>query len=70
MNFDAIWISPIVEQLPQTTGWGEAYTGYWAQDLYALNDNFGSADDLKSLVKAMHDRGMYLMLDIVVNHMG
>jgi alpha-amylase len=70
MNFDAIWISPIVEQLPQTTGWGEAYTGYWAQNLYALNDNFGSANDLKSLVKAVHDRGMYLMLDIVVNHMG
>ncbi|SMY22593.1 unnamed protein product [Zymoseptoria tritici ST99CH_1A5] len=70
MNFDAIWISPIVAQLPQTTGWGEAYTGYWAQDLYALNDNFGTSDDLKSLIKAMHNRGMYLMLDIVVNHMG
>jgi alpha-amylase len=70
MNFDAIWISPIVAQLPQKTGWGEAYAGYWAQDLYALNDNFGTADDLKSLVTAMHDRGMYLMLDIVVNHMG
>lgn len=26
MNFDAIWISPVVKQLPQRTGDGEAYT--------------------------------------------
>lgn len=39
MNFDAIWISPVVAQLPQTTSDGEAYTAYWAQDLYALNSN-------------------------------
>lgn len=70
MNFDAIWISPIVAQLPQSTGDGQAYTGYWAQDLYALNNNFGTADDLKSLIEATHARGMYIMLDVVVNHMG
>jgi len=29
MNFDAIWISPVVAQLPQQTGDGEAYTAYW-----------------------------------------
>ncbi|EME84740.1 glycoside hydrolase family 13 protein [Pseudocercospora fijiensis CIRAD86] len=70
MNFDAIWISPVVAQLPQRTGDGEAYTGYWAQNLYSLNANFGSAEDLRALSDALHDRGMYLMLDIVVNHMG
>lgn len=70
MNFDAIWISPIVAQLPQSTGDGQAYTGYWAQNLYGLNSNFGTADDLKNLIEAIHARGMYIMLDIVVNHMG
>ncbi|KXT01375.1 hypothetical protein AC578_6634 [Pseudocercospora eumusae] len=70
MNFDAIWISPVVAQLPQRTADGEAYTGYWAQNLYSLNANFGSAEDLRALSDALHDRGMYLMLDIVVNHMG
>lgn len=30
--------------------------GYWAQDLYAVNENYGSSDDLKSLVNAAHDK--------------
>ncbi|KAF2765530.1 putative alpha-amylase, partial [Teratosphaeria nubilosa] len=70
MNFDAIWISPAVANLPQQTGDGEAYTGYWQQDLYALNPHFGTAEELNELVEDLHARGMYLMLDIVVNHMG
>lgn len=70
MNFDAIWISPVVQQLTQSTIDGEAYTAYWAQDLYALEPNFGTEDELKELVRAVHDRGMYIMLDVVVNHMG
>lgn len=36
---------------------------------YDVNSHFGTADDLKSLAKALHDRGMYLMLDVVANHM-
>ncbi|KAK3069317.1 hypothetical protein LTR53_012438, partial [Teratosphaeriaceae sp. CCFEE 6253] len=89
MNFDAIWISPVVAQLPQMTGDGMAYTAYWQQvslsfgscpvyadpythlleDLYALNPNFGTADDLRQLISDIHARGMLVMLDIVVNHM-
>ncbi|KKY18231.1 hypothetical protein UCDDS831_g06022 [Diplodia seriata] len=70
MGFSAIWISPIVENLPEDTGYGEAYHGYWQQDLYSLNTNFGSADDLRNLAAELHDRDMYLMVDIVVNHNG
>ena len=70
MNFDAIWISPVVAQLPQRTGDGEAYTAYWQQDLYSLNPKFGTNEDLKDLISAVHERGMLLMLDIVVNHFG
>jgi alpha-amylase len=34
-----------------------------------LNPHFGSADDLHALSDAVHKRGMYLMFDVVVNHM-
>ncbi|GLA12913.1 hypothetical protein AnigIFM62618_009428 [Aspergillus niger] len=70
MGFTAIWISPITEQLPQDTADGEAYHGYWQQKIYDVNSNFGTADDLKSLSDALHARGMYLMVDVVPNHMG
>ena len=46
------------------------YHGYWAKNIYNLNTNYGSVDDFKSLVTAAHKKGMYIMVDIVVNHMG
>jgi alpha-amylase len=36
---------------------------------YHLNSNFGTANDLKDLASALHNRGMYLMVDVVANHM-
>ncbi|KAI0945835.1 hypothetical protein AcV7_009966 [Taiwanofungus camphoratus] len=69
MGFDAIWISPIVANVEATTAEGQAYHGYWTQDQNALNSHFGSADDLKALASALHSRNMYLMIDVVVNHM-
>ncbi|KAJ4474354.1 glycoside hydrolase superfamily [Lentinula aciculospora] len=69
MGFDAIWISPVVENVEGTTVGGDAYHGYWAQNINSLNANFGSDDDLKNLSSALHERGMYLMVDVVVNHL-
>lgn len=42
---------------------------YWPEDINSLNSHFGSADDLKALSSALHERGMYLMVDVVVNHL-
>nr|AGU13047.1 alpha-amylase [Moneuplotes crassus] len=62
MGFDAIWISPIPEN------YLEDYHGYGALDWYNVNPRFGGADDLKSLINAMHERDMWMMLDVVANH--
>ncbi|KAG4433656.1 hypothetical protein IFR05_010859 [Cadophora sp. M221] len=70
MGFTAIWISPIVKNLEGNSADGESYHGYWAQDIYSLNSHFGTETDLLDLSAALHDRGMYLMVDIVTNHMG
>ncbi|KAL0633036.1 hypothetical protein Q9L58_008099 [Maublancomyces gigas] len=68
MGFTAIWISPIVQNIAGTPSSGEAYHGYWAQDLYRLNPHFGSSSSLKALSAALHARNMYLMLDVAPNH--
>lgn len=52
-----IWISPIVKQIQDVSN-GAPYHGYWAQDIYSLNDHFGTAQDLKDLSSALHSRGM------------
>ena len=64
MGFDAIWISPVVDN---TDG---GYHGYWAKDLFEINSHFGTAAELRALVTALHKRGMWIMLDVVGNHMG
>jgi alpha-amylase len=62
MGFDAIWISPVVDNL------GNGYHGYWAKNWEKRNDHFGSDDDLKSLINAAHAKGIYVMVDVVANH--
>lgn len=64
LGADAIWISPVTQNVPG------AYHGYSQTNLYEVNENFGTAQDLKDLAAALHDRGMYLMVDVVINHFG
>lgn len=46
------------------------YHGYWQTNIYEVNPNFGTADDLKRLVEECHKRGIWVMLDVVGNHVG
>lgn len=66
-----IWISPVVDNLQDPTGQdGDSYHGYWAQNIYQVNTNFGSASDLVALSDALHARGMvsnHLFFDEIPN---
>lgn len=64
MGFDAIWISPVVEN------YDKGYHGYWATNWEKINSHFGTEDELKSLVQAAHDKGIWVMVDVVANHVG
>ncbi|KIJ17255.1 alpha-amylase [Paxillus involutus ATCC 200175] len=67
-GFTAIWISPVSQNYQgPTTPYGDAYHGYWVADATNLNARFGTDDDLKALSHELHTRGMYLMVDVVVN---
>ncbi|GIQ93114.1 glycoside hydrolase, family 13, partial [Kipferlia bialata] len=57
MGFDAIWISPYV----QNTGGDKSYHGYWMQSLYIVNPYFGTAEDLKALVDECHKRDIWVI---------
>ncbi|KAL3473155.1 glycoside hydrolase superfamily [Aspergillus californicus] len=69
MGFTAIWITPVTEQISGVTQWGTGFHGYWQRNIYNVDSNLGTADDLRALSDALHDRGMYFMLDVVANHM-
>ncbi|KAL2199758.1 glycoside hydrolase family 13 protein [Corynascus similis CBS 632.67] len=69
MGFTAVWISPVVKQMDGNSKDGSSYHGFWAQDIWALNSAFGTEEDLAELSAELHSRDMYLMVDIVTNHM-
>lgn len=64
LGVNAIWISPIPENTPG------GYHGYWMKNIYNINEHFGTVADLEELIAACHARDIWVMLDVVANHMG
>nr|CAG4712802.1 unnamed protein product [Naegleria fowleri] len=64
LGFNAIWISPIVLNLPN------GYHGYWMKDLFRVNPHFGTESDLLKLVKTAQSMDIWVMVDVVFNHAG
>ncbi|WP_419211804.1 alpha-amylase family glycosyl hydrolase [Maribacter sp. X9] len=74
LGINAIWFTPVIEQVhgdtDEGTGNTYAYHGYWAKDWTTLDPNFGTEKDLQTLVKTAHDKGIRVLLDVVLNHTG
>ncbi|MBP7829489.1 MAG: hypothetical protein KA248_06190 [Kiritimatiellae bacterium] len=66
LGFQAVWISPIFINATN----GTDYHGYAQLDFTVLDPRFGTLQDLRDLTTEAHKRGMYVIVDIVVNHMG
>lgn len=69
LGVTALWISPIVKNVETDAG-VDGYHGYWTQDFTRLNPHFGDLLNLRRMVDQAHERGMKVILDIVVNHVG
>lgn len=74
LGVNAIWFTPVVEQIhgPTNEGTGNTYGyhGYWTKDWTALDPNFGTKKDLEKLVKTAHSKGIRVLMDVVLNHTG
>lgn len=74
LGVNAIWMTPVVEQIhgPTDEGTGKTYGyhGYWAKDWTRLDPNFGTEADLAALVATAHQRGIRILMDVVINHTG
>ncbi len=66
LGVTALWVGPIWHQRADL----ETYHGYGIQNYLDVDPRFGTRQDLRDLVDAAHDRGMYVLLDIVLNHSG
>ncbi len=67
LGVTTIWITPIYQNDDRS---GRDYHGYGAIDLYAVEKHLGTLADYRALVKAAHEQGIKVLLDIVPNHVG
>jgi glycosidase len=63
----AVWVSPPFKQRRDDP---TSYHGYGIQDFLDIDPRFGTTDDLCELTREAHARGMYVILDVVINHAG
>ena len=77
LGINTIWITPIVENIAgvnvteegkDKVPYNAAYHGYWASDFTKLNPALGTKEEFKTLIDKAHERGIRIMVDIVVNH--
>ncbi len=61
LGIDVIWLSPVYKSPNDDNG-------YDISDYQDIMDEFGTMDDWDQLLSNMHERGMKLMMDLVVNH--
>ena len=66
MGFTAIWLNPVLENdMPEYS-----YHGYAATDFYQVDRRFGSNEDYKNLVEEAGEKGIKVIMDMIVNHSG
>ena len=86
LGVNAIWITAPYEQIHGFTSGhnkgdngqaGEgggfpyyAYHGYWALDFSNIDKNMGDEKDFENFVDAAHERGIRVVMDVVMNHTG
>lgn len=61
LGIDIVWLSPVY-QSPFVD------QGYDISDYYKIAEEFGTMEDFDELLAEMKKRGMYLVMDLVINH--
>jgi len=67
LGANAVWLSPVFKNRREKS---DSYHGYGIQDFLEIDARFGTKEDLQKLVKEAHARGLYVILDIILNHTG
>jgi glycosidase len=65
-----LWLSPVFQSRHAKFFAHGAFHGYWTEDLRRLDPRFGTEADLADLAAGLERRGMKLVLDLVLNHVG
>jgi glycosidase len=66
MGFTALWLNPILENnMPE-----QSYHGYAITDFYKVDARYGSNEEYKKLTETARQKGIKMVMDLVMNHCG
>lgn len=75
MGVNALWLAPLnrnpdhaYREFPEPHRWYTGYHGYWPVSPTEVDPHFGTADDLKALVRSAHAHGIKVIADLVLHH--
>ncbi len=60
LGVTGLWLMPIAES--------PSYHGYDVADYRTVESDYGTADDFRALIAAAHERGIVVIVDLVLNH--
>lgn len=60
LGFSVIWLPPPTDSVSQE--------GYMPRDYYCLESRYGTKDELKACINALHENGVLVLGDAVLNH--
>ncbi len=61
LGVDALWLNPIYDSPDDDNG-------YDIRHYHKIMEQFGTMEDFDELLEKVHERGMHLIMDLVVNH--
>ncbi len=67
LGVNLLWLMPIFP-IGEKKRKGRLGSPYAVRDYFAVNPELGEERDFRGLVRAAHDRGMKIILDLVANH--
>lgn len=76
LGVNAIWITAPYEQAHGWVGGKNgafphyAFHGYYTLDWTSMDQNMGTVEELRTFVNACHSKGIRVVMDIVMNHVG
>lgn len=60
LGIRGLWLMPITK--------ATSYHGYDTEDYYQIDEDYGTLEDLKELIKEAHKRDIKVVMDLVINH--
>ena len=66
LGVTALWVSPPFRQV----AFEPSYHGYGIQNFLDVDPHFGTREEFRDFVRAAHEQGIYVILDVIAHHTG